>query len=171
MAAFSTAHSLDMRKLTYEDLTPGSFEGGDFSTIMAGASRIRYERGDALDTSESYVGSFSYTHDAGGDVKSVSGLVTFIDFVGTRPFLDEGGGGEEEVAYTLSGFSVPLSIFDNASARAISARIFAADDAMLGSDEDDVLLGFDGNDVLYGRSGSDTLDGGAGVDTMVGGFG
>jgi Ca2+-binding RTX toxin-like protein len=80
-----------------------------------------------------------------------------------------------QVAYTLQGFSLPVTqlqtwatAHDTAS---LVTALFSGADTLSGGPLDDVLRAYAGNDSIAGGAGNDILDGGLGNDTLDGGGG
>ncbi|HEY8358197.1 MAG TPA: calcium-binding protein [Ramlibacter sp.] len=176
MATFSSIEGVDMRVLSYLDLTP-PFEG--FRTWWHHDARVFTMdwEGDMSSRTESYGGQFAYQLDGDTDeVTGITGEVTSFSYESDSDddFDDEDG--EENPAwypdhFTIEDFTLPVSMFQSPDDLALTNAIFAGSDSVDGSNFADVLFGFAGDDLVYGNGGNDTLDGGTGADRMLGGSG
>src|SRR5260221_4623240 len=76
---------------------------------------------------------------------------------------------DSDVALSVSGVSLPVSVFDlqSASPATMVALIYAGDDSIVGAADPNSIDGMGGNDTILGAEGADTLVGGAGNDVFV----
>ncbi|MCD6078622.1 MAG: beta-lactamase [Ramlibacter sp.] len=149
-----------MLALDLLDLHSSNLQSPD--VILGGTSIFQ----GSTDFRQNYWGSFTYTHDASGNL-SVHGQVT-----GYSLYEYSWDGDDRYISYGFEIRELSLDVAElvGLTDAQVLERMLAGDDSIEGSQSNDHLVGFDGDDRLYGYHRPDTLDGGAGADTMYGGY-